>query len=149
MDAKALAGLLATVSTGAFAGVMTAIGLILGGYWRSLPPQEFIDWFAANGASIGRIIPLVAVPSVVGIVAALWLGWNSPARMFWLLALAGLIVVFIITFAWHLPANAAFASRSVPLDDVGAKLSTWLSLHYVRIAAGLASAIFAAIAISR
>lgn len=31
-----------------FAGVMLAIGVTLGGYWKSLPPDGFLDWFSQN-----------------------------------------------------------------------------------------------------
>ena len=35
-----------------FAGVMLAIGVILGRYWKSLAPETFLDWFSQNGKFI-------------------------------------------------------------------------------------------------
>ena len=31
-----------------FASVMRAIGVTLGGYWKSLPPEAFLVWFSQN-----------------------------------------------------------------------------------------------------
>jgi hypothetical protein len=43
-----------------FAGVMFAIRVILGGYWRSLSPADFLEWFSRNNVFIMRAIPFVA-----------------------------------------------------------------------------------------
>lgn len=40
--------ILAVTGSAMFAGVMLAIGVILGGYWKSLPPADFLDWFAQH-----------------------------------------------------------------------------------------------------
>jgi len=60
-----------------FAGVMFAIGVILGGYWRSLSPADFLEWFSRNNVFIMRAIPFVALPTFIGLGGSLWLGWNS------------------------------------------------------------------------
>lgn len=149
MDARLISGTVAVVGTASFAGVMLAIGLILGAWWRSLPAQEFLDWFALNDHFVGRIIPLVAGPAVLGIIAALWLDWNSAARVPWLISLAAFAAIFLITVVYHLPTNAMFAAKSVAVADVPATLQTWLSLHYLRIALGFGSAIAAVVAFAR
>ncbi len=45
---KTFFNILAICGTAGFSGVMLCIGVTLGGYWQSLPPQEFLDWFATN-----------------------------------------------------------------------------------------------------
>lgn len=62
-----------------FAGVMLAIGTVLGGYWKSLPPAAFLDGFARHGELVMRTIPLVVVPTVVGLIGALCYDWRRPA----------------------------------------------------------------------
>ncbi|WP_163110653.1 anthrone oxygenase family protein, partial [Acinetobacter baumannii] len=78
----------------------------------------------------------------IGLAGSLWLDWTMPAaRWLWLASLAALAGIAAITFAWHLPTNAAFAARSVPVAEVPATLDLWLRLHAVRIALGLISAV--------
>ncbi len=52
--------ILAVAGPAMFAGVMLTIGVILGGYWKSLPPTEFLDWFAQHSGLVKRAIPLVS-----------------------------------------------------------------------------------------
>lgn len=49
----------------------------------------------------------------------------------------------VITAIYHLPTNAAFAAKTIPLDAVSSTLATWMSLHWVRIAMALVSAVAA------
>lgn len=44
------------------AGAMLAIGVILGGHWKSLPAKEFLDAFSANVPFIMPAIPIVLLP---------------------------------------------------------------------------------------
>jgi hypothetical protein len=54
-----------------------------------------------------------------------------------------------ITFAYHLPTNSVFVSRSIALDQVEPTLNTWLWLHALRITLGLVSAALGVVAIAR
>ena len=60
-----------------FTGVMLGIGVILGGYWKSLPPEAFFDAFSHNAKFIMIAIPLVVVPTAIGLVGSLWLAWSD------------------------------------------------------------------------
>lgn len=53
-----------------FAGVMLSIGVILGGYWKRLPPAEFLEWFAQHGELVMHAIPLVFIPILIGLIGA-------------------------------------------------------------------------------
>ena len=59
---KAVFNILTICGAAGFAGVMLSIGVTLGGYWRSLPTQEFLDWFATNNQFVSRSIPMIFVP---------------------------------------------------------------------------------------
>ena len=134
---------LAICGAAGFAGAMIIIGLAFGAYWRSLPPADFLDWFSLNGHLIGRVIPIFAVPAAIGLVASLWLGWNGGHRGAWVVATAAMAMMGVITAIYHLPTNAAFAAKTIPLDAVSSTLATWMSLHWVRIAMAVVSAVAA------
>ncbi|HZP21525.1 MAG TPA: anthrone oxygenase family protein [Bauldia sp.] len=141
--------ILAICGTAVFTGVMLNIGLTLGAYWKSLAPTDFLDWFSRNSGLIGRTIPLVAGPALVGLVGSLWFGWSTTQeRLYWLTALASAAGIAAITIAYHLPANATFAAKTVAVSDVPAKLDQWLALHWVRIGLGFVSAIAGVLAVS-
>jgi hypothetical protein len=140
---------LAISGSAMFAGVMMAIGVILGGYWRSLPPEGFLDWFSQNNHFIVRAIPLVVIPTLVGLAGSLWLGWGEQAaRNLWLAASGCVLAVLIITVAYYLPSNAQFATKSIPVEQVPAKLDTWLLLHNARIALAAIASVLGIVAIT-
>ena len=133
-----------------FAGTMLAIGVILGGYWMSLPPAEFLDWFAQHGELVKRAIPWVVIPTVIGLIGALWHDWRRPAaRGLWLAASACILAVLGFTMGYFVPHNAAFASKTVPLDQVGTQLDAWLLMHNIRIGLALAASALGIAAINR
>ncbi len=135
---------LAVLGSAAFTGTMLCIGLAFGGYWTSLPPEDFLAWFAANSGFIARTIPIVAGPSLLGLLGSLWLArWDRDARGPWAIATAAILGVLIVTMVYHLPTNTAFANQAVLPADVAATLRTWLTLHALRIALGLTAGGFA------
>ncbi|MBN5182473.1 DUF1772 domain-containing protein [Serratia marcescens] len=142
--------ILAIAGSAMFAGVMLAIGVILGAYWKSLPPAEFLDWFGQHSEGIKSAIPLVVVPSIIGLIGSLFCNWKVPmARYLWLSAGACIIAVLILTAAYFVPVNAAFASKAIPIVQVPAKLDNWLLVHNFRIALALAAAVLGVVAINR
>lgn len=133
--------LLAIVGSAAFAGVMLAIALILGPVWRSLPPADFLSWFAANSGIIARTIPVVLLPTVAGMVGSLMLSWTSVgSRNLWLAAIGCIAVLLVLTVAYFFPMNASFSAGSVPIEDVADRLDAWLAMHWVRIALAILAA---------
>lgn len=141
--------ILAVAGSAMFAGVMLAIGVILGGYWKALAPADFLDWFAQHSEHVMRAIPLVVIPTVVGLVGAICYDWQVPAaRGLWLAAGACVIVVFGLTMAYFAPSNTAFAKKAIAPDQVPAKLDTWLLLHKVRIVFALAASVLGIVAVN-
>lgn len=133
-----------------FAGVMLAIGVILGGYWKSLPPADFLEWFAQHSQLVMQAIPIVVIPTLIGLAGALWFDWgNGPNRTIWFGAAGCIVAVLVITIAYYVPSNAAFAAKSVPVDQVSGKLDTWLMIHNFRIALAFTASALGVWAISR
>ena len=144
---KTVFNILTICGAAGFAGVMLNIGVTLGGYWRSLPTQEFLDWFAANNQFVSRSIPIIFVPTFLGLVGSIWLSWGAPELRYWLLSAACILVVAVLTFAFFVPTNSAFASGTMDEATGAAKLSQWLMIHNFRIGFGMAAAVFGCIAI--
>jgi Domain of unknown function (DUF1772) len=133
-----------------FAGVMLAIGVTLGGYWKNLPPEGFLVWFGQNIHFITRSISLVVPATLVGMAGSLWLSWaDRRARNLWLAGSGCIVAVLLITAAYYLPSNARFAGRSIPLEQVPAALDTWLLVHNVRISLAVLASVLGVVAISR
>ena len=126
--------ILAIAGSAAFAGAMLCIGVTLGGYWRTLPAEQFLEWFATNNHFISRTIPMVFVPAFIGVAGSIWLAWGTPSLKFWAAAGVCILVVAILTFAFFVPANAAFDSKALSAEETIAKLDQWLSIHNGRIA---------------
>lgn len=142
--------ILAITGPAMFAGVMLAIGVILGAYWKSLPPAEFLDWFAQHSGRIQSAIPLVVLPTLIGLAGMIWLDWsNSANRLIWFGAAVCILAVLAITMGYFVPSNAAFASKSIPADQVTGKLDTWLMIHNLRIVLAFIASALGVWAISR
>ncbi len=141
---------LAILGSAAFAGVMLAIALILGAFWRSLPPTDFLVWFKANSGFIARAIPVVAGPALLGLVGSIALSWSdATARNLWLAALGCIVALLVLTVAYFFPINATFNAGSIAPDDVPERLEAWLAMHWVRIALALIAATLGVIAATR
>lgn len=147
---RLLFNILAVTGSAMFAGVMLLIGVTLGGYWKSLPAAEFLDWFSQNNGFVLRTIPLVVAPTLIGLAGSLWLGWGATnARMFWIGSAACIVGVLALTIVWFVPANAQFAAKALPLDQVPDRLNTWILIHYVRIGLAIVASMLGIAAISR
>lgn len=144
---KAVFNVLTICGAAGFAGVMLSIGVTLGGYWRSLPTQDFLNWFAANNQFVSRSIPLIFMPTLIGLIGSIWLSWGGPELRYWLLSAACILVIAVLTFAFFVPTNSAFASGTMDEATGAAKLNQWLTIHYFRIGFGMAAAVFGCIAI--
>lgn len=134
------------MASGMFAGVMLFIGLTLGGYWQSLEPQAFLDWFATNNGFIQDSIPLVALPTLLGAMICVVLSWIQPSSRWWLCTLLSWLVVAVLTFGFFVPTNTAFAQGAIPVAEAPTTLALWLQLHWLRIAFGMIGTGFAYLA---
>ena len=135
---------LAVLGSAAFAGTMLCIGLAFGGYWTSLPPQEFLAWFTVNSGFIARTIPVVAGPALLGLIGSLWLARRDrSARKQWAIATAAMLGLALVTAIYHLPTNSALASGEILPETVSSILRTWLAFHALRIALGFVAGGFA------
>jgi len=126
---------------GIFAGAMLVIGVSLVGYWQSLEPRTFLDWFAANADRIGGLmLPLGAAATLAALGSAAFT-WPSGGRARrWAAASAVLAVsILVVYFVVHAPRNAAFTSGAMPPERVPGELAVWARWHWVRVLLGVAA----------
>jgi hypothetical protein len=126
---------------GLLAGAMLLIGVALVGYWESLEPAAFLEWFATHSDRIGVVMIPLGVAASLAAVASAAVGWREGgSTRGWSLGSAALaVLVVVVYFAAHAPRNAAFAARATPLDRVAGELATWGRWHWVRVWLGIAA----------
>ena len=147
---KLIFNILAISGSALFAGVLLAIGVILGGYWKSLLAPDFLNAFRGNSQFIPRIIAPVTIAALVGLAGSIVLSWEEKdARTLWLWAAACILVLLVFTIIWFAPTNAQFSARLLPIDQVPVKRDRWLMLHNFRIALAALASILGVIATSR
>lgn len=146
---KRFFNLLAVVGAAAFGGAMLTIGVTLGGIWKSLPAEAVLEWFFDNGQFVMRTIPLVVVPTLIGLAGSLVGGWSDKrARLLWGGATLCIAAVLLVTIIYFVPTNTAFASEAVPLADVGDRVDSWLAVHNLRIGLAFLASILGAWALA-
>ena len=135
---------LSVAAWGLFVGAMLTEAFVLVPYWRSLPPNEFFTWYAANDRRLlGFIGPLTVVATLVVVAAALASLWTRHPGRWWALLAAVLTVVVVLMFPLYFAkANANFAAAKINPADLPTRLARWATWHGVRT--GLSFAALAA-----
>src|ERR1700687_5300648 len=118
---------LSVASLGLVVGAMLPEGFVLVPYWRSVPPSEFLGWYAANNQRLlGFFGPLTSITALLAVAPALASLWEGhPGRWPAVVAAALSAVVVSTFFLYFEQANASFAAASIRVDDVAAALSRW------------------------
>ena len=125
---------LSVVSLGIYAGAMLTEGGVLVPFWRSLPPAEFLRWYAANAERLNSFFgALTAAAGVLTLLAAAGSLWEGhPGR--WGSVAAAVIMLAIVAgyFVYFEHANASFATGTIALEAVPAELARWGAFHHTR-----------------
>src|SRR5881628_2971123 len=126
---------LALILLGLFAGAMLLIGFAFVGYWQSLDPDAFLNWFAEHAHRIGAVMIPVGVAATLAAFASAAVTWPAGrAARAWSLASAMLAtLVLIVYFEMHAPRNAAFVAHAISRERVAAELAAWARWHWVRV----------------
>jgi hypothetical protein len=126
-------GITSAVTTGALAGAMTLIRLVLVPFWRRGATSEFKPWFVANAPRLRALmVPLGAAAAASSTANALMTRRGRAA-----LAAATEVGVGIVTVTVNEPLNVRFAGPD-PVEP--ADLDRWVRWHDVRVALGLVAA---------
>jgi hypothetical protein len=127
---------LTVVVLGLYAGSMLTEGGVLVPFWRSLPPAEFLRWYAANAERLNSFFgALTAAAGVLALLAAAGSLWEGGAARWWSVA-AALVMLAIVAgyFVYFEHANASFATSTIALEAVPVELARWGAFHHTRSA---------------
>ena len=142
LDALApMLGLLAAVALGLSAGAMLAEGGVLVPWWRSLPPEAFLSWYAANASRLFDFFaPLETAGAVLAGAAAATYRFQrgGSARYFVGSAVLALAVLGVFPFYFQ-EVNASFEARTIAVDRLADELARWAWWHRLRTGIGLAA----------
>lgn len=137
--------LLSAASLGIFVGAQLTEGLVLVPYWRALPPEQFLRWYAANDKRLlGYFGPLTSGTALLAIAAALATWWESATGRLVGASIAALVMIAIVAsfLVYFERANKSFAAASIAPSAVAAELARWNAWHWARTV--LAAVAFAA-----
>lgn len=128
------AAVLATLALGLTAGALLAEAAVLIPWWRSLPPGDFLAWYAANTSRLFYFFgPLEMACAVLLIVAAVRVRG-------WFIAAAALSLAVLAMFPLYFErANTSFETGTIAPAHVPAELARYAGWHWLRTAIGTAA----------
>jgi hypothetical protein len=143
--------LLAVLALGLAAGAMLAEGGVLVPFWRSLPPDAFLRWYADNASRLFAFFgPLEIASTALAAGAAALHGLSRRPGAGWFAVAAVLGAAVLATFpAYFRDVNASFEAGTIPPDRVAAELERWAAWHWGRTAIGVGAFAAAALGLRR
>jgi hypothetical protein len=144
--------LVTVIGSAGFLGVMLSIGTGLIPFFYLAGPSAFEDWFATYFVFFLAGVFITSVPAFIGSIALMRRSAKgSHERRLWRNTLLGLVVVYAVTMAVHLPLNLSFWSFELTDAAIIANLGWWSAAHVLRVAgAGYASfSAFRAVTLSK
>jgi uncharacterized membrane protein len=147
---KNIIAIIAIIATAAFAGNMINIGMSYARYWQSIDPIAFMQDFKVKFPLLLGPTAATLLPALIATLLSVVFNWNNPAtRSLWLIALVGLLLTIAITLIYHLPNNLAFMGLKYSAAKATIRLQIWVLLHWVRVVAAIAAAVFAILAFQK
>lgn len=142
--------LIAVLAAGTFAGAQLMIGVSFGALWRAMSGAELAASFAGDWINIATaIIPFALLQALI-LPLALYFAWRDrPVRSLWAIGLATWSINCTISAAYHFPVVSAAMQGEYALSDMHAVVTQWVAVHWVRIAQGYGTFLFALLATLR
>ena len=144
--------LITLIGSAGFLGVMLSIGTGLIPFFYLAGPSAFEEWFATYFVFFLAGVFITSVPAFIGSITLMRRSAKgSQERQQWRNTLVGLVVVYAVTMAVHLPLNLSFWSFELTDAAIVANLGWWSAAHVLRVAgAGYASfSAFRAVTLSK
>ena len=135
------AALLATVALGLAAGALLAEAAVIIPWWRTLPADAFLAWYAANTSRLFQFYGTLEMVAAVLVLVAAVLVRDRYSVIALVLSLA-VLAMFPLYFQ---RANESFESATVAAAELPAVLAQYSTWHWVRTLIGTAA--FAAAAL--
>lgn len=133
--------ILAVAVLGLSAGALLAEGAILVPFWRSLPPDSFLDWYRKNGTLLLRFFgPLEVAAALLAILASIasWVSASSGASFLAASSLLSLLVLAAFPLYFK-QANTSFTESTIAFDRVPGELRRWARWHWARVVTATAA----------
>ena len=126
---------LATLALGVAAGAMLAEGAVLVPWWRAMPPEAFLRWYAENARRLFDFYgPLEIVSATLTLLAAVV---HRPSRR-WFVGAALLALAVLSAFPIYFrDVNASFETGAIGIDRVQGELGRWAAWHWGRTMFGM------------
>jgi len=133
--------LITVIGSAGFLGVMLSIGTGLIPFFYLAGPSAFEEWFASYFVFFLGGVFITSVPAFIGSIRLMrGSDKGSQERRLWRNTLSGLVVVYGVTMAVHLPINLSFWSFELSDNAIIANLGLWSAAHVLRVlGAGFAS----------
>ena len=140
-NAAGVFALLATLALGLTAGALLTEAAVLIPWWRTLPADAFLAWYAANTSRLFQFFgTLEMVSAVLVIVAA------AVVRGRWFVAAALLSIAVLALFPLYFQrVNASFESATIASAELPAVLARYAAWHWLRTIIGIAAFTAAAV----
>lgn len=127
-------GGMALAFTSAFAGVMLAIGVGLGGYGTTMRPNAYARQFGAVYPYLAPCVGMTLVPAFAATLVALRrTAPGSLPRRDWRVALGGILATIAVTLVYHMPANLRLWSGELDPGAIRSEQWWWLGVHALRM----------------
>lgn len=134
-----------------FIGSQITEGVLLVPYWQSLTANEFYDYYAVFGPSIGQFYTVLTIIAclIPVIITFIFFSKKSEAK-----SLAGLSAIFSILviacfYIYFKGTNDAFYQEAFSAEDLTTELVTWSTWHWSRIGLEIVSLIFLILAFDK
>ncbi len=131
-------GVFAALALGLSAGAMLAEAGVLVPWWRFLPPEAFLIWYAENTSRLlGFYGPLEVVATAFALGAASLARWHRGGGPWFVIAAALALLILLMFPLYFQRVNASFADGSIAPELVADALREWAGWHWARTLMGL------------
>lgn len=140
----------AVAVTSAFAGGALLTQTVIVPGWQAMSPAAALHAFTVQGPVTGATVFPFELASILmlAITTRSSLRSRRRGRLAWVLATVGMVATFLL-LPYFVRTNLALLDPAFPLQAVHAELSAWYRWDWVRAGFGTASAVLAAIALTR
>ncbi len=118
-----------------FVGSQITEGFLLVPYWKSLPMEEFYDYYSRFGPVIGRFYTILTVVAVlIPVCYSIYCFRMQAAALNYSLisTFFGLLVIAVYYFYFK-GTNQQFYESAFSASQLESELSTWEMWHWVRV----------------
>lgn len=133
-----------------FVGSQITEGLLLVPYWKSLPMEEFYDYYTKFGPPIGRFYSILTIIAVIIPVfySIYCVRTKATAFNYSLISTFFGLLVIAVFYLYFKGTNQEFYESTLSASQLKSALSSWQMWHWIRIVFELIALTFLILAIN-